>query len=513
MRILDLGAHDGYLSLGIQQRFPEAHIDAIELNEQAAAACNARISGECKVGAAEDAYSLFETQSYDVVVAFELIEHVPNIPLFLAACEQMVKPGGLIYISTPDGCFGTGNNPHHLRALRAIDLADMLRRRGTLHDMTVGSDGVTVAAYIPGPRREDIAIYAGPGWEPWHPSDIAQRGLGGSETAAIRLSEALSRLGFVVTVYGEMREDTCWADVIYRHHSKFDPLDARGAVISSRMPHVFDRPISAPTRMLWVHDVDCGDQLTPARAEGIDHVLALSPWHQGHLKGRYPFVADKVRLARNGIEHKLFDPLPWDARAKRVLYTSSPDRGLDILLEIWPQILEAVPDAELHHCYADVYDKIADQDPSVAKHRDKIRELSDQPGVVRLGSLPQPKLAALMCQSRVWAHPSWATMLDQPFHETSCISAMEAQAAGCLVVASDWGALHDTVRWGRKVNSDPPGKRWRKAMVNSIIEGLTNPDVGQTAVIEAPAAVADLSWDGVAVQLGKLVAAEDKARR
>jgi len=49
--------------------------------------------------------------------------------------------------------------------------------------------------------------------------------------------------------------------------------------------------------------------------------------------------------------------------------------------------------------------------------------------------------------------------------------------------------------------------------VNSIVEGLINQEVGETAVIEAPAAVADMGWDGVAVELGKLVAAEDTPRR
>jgi hypothetical protein len=34
------------------------------------------------------------------------------------------------------------------------------------------------------------------------------------------------------------------------------------------------------------------------------------------------------------------------------LYTSSPDRGLDFLLELWPRVREQVPDAELHCAYA-----------------------------------------------------------------------------------------------------------------------------------------------------------------
>ncbi len=291
------------------------------------------------------------------------------------------------------------------------------------------------------------------------------------------------------------------------------PLDTRGALICSRIPEIADRPIAAAVRMLWLHDVDAGPRLNPKRAEAFDHVLVLSGWHERHVAGRYPFLRDRITRTRNGVHRDYFTPLPWEERAPRVLYTSSPDRGLDILLGLWPRVRELVPDAELHHAYAAVYERIADKDPAIAAHRDRIRVLSDQPGVQRLGSLGQRELAKLMCSSRVWAHPSWMGLHDAPFHETSCIGAMEAQAAGCLVVSSDWGALSETVRWGRLVNSAGPGdQRWDDAFVTHIVEGLTDPDVGSAAVQRGPDAVQDLSWMGVAEQVGKLVAAGDRRR-
>lgn len=509
MRLLDVGAHDGFLAKWLIDQHPGGlHVDAIELHTGAAAICGERITGECKVGLAENAPDLFDAGSYDAVLSYEVLEHVADIAVYLDALEAMVAPGGRIYLSTPDGTFGAGSNPHHLRALRAIDVADLLRHRGELIDMTVGSDGVTVAVYEPRPRREDIAIFTVGGGDPWHPADIETRGLGGSETAAVRVAEGLSSLGFVVTVYADVREDTCWKDVIFRHWSKFDPLDSRAGLVCSRIPEVGDRPIAANTRLLWLHDTDCGDRMNPRRAEAFDHVLVLSEWHERHVARRYPFLKDRLLRTRNGIHHAYFAPRPWMDRAKQVLYTSSPDRGLDVLLDLWPRVVEQVPDAELHHCYADVYDKVAGQDAVIAAHRDRIRELSaEMPSVKRLGSLSQPALAQAMCEARVWAHPSHSSAAGGPFHETSCIGAMEAQAAGCLVVASSWGALTETVRWGHLVNSGALSDRWRDAFVTHIVEGLTNSEVGRAAVEKAPVAVADLGWGGVAEQLGKLIAA------
>lgn len=512
MRILDLGAHDGFIARWLLDQFPDAHIDAIELNSHAAAKCAERINGTCKVAHAEHAPDLFEPGTYDAVVALELIEHVPDTARFLDACERMLKPDGRVFISTPDGCFGTGGNPHHLRALRAVDLADLLRRRGELVDMHVGSDGVTVAAYQPRPRREDVAIFTGPGWQKWSPTDIEHRGLGGSETAAVRLADALTDLGFIVTVYGDV-EDCCFRQTIFRHWSTFDPMDRRGALIASRIPQVADRRINAAVRFLWLHDTDCGADLTPRRAEEFDYLLCLSGWHEQHLRGRYPFAADRLIRTRNAIHRPYFRPRPWAERAQRLIYTSSPDRGLDVLLEEWPRVREHAPEAVFSFCYAAVYDVIADQDPAIGQFRDRIRELADQPGVQALGALPQPVLAELMCTSRVWAHPSWSTPTRGPFHETYCVGCVEAQAAGCHVVASDWGALSNHVKYGRLVNSDPPNARWRDGLVTHIVEGLTNPEVGQKAVEQAPVWAREQDWEGVAVQVGKLIAAADRGRR
>jgi glycosyltransferase involved in cell wall biosynthesis len=507
VRILDIGAHDGYISRWLADQFPDATIDGLELHPPAVAAFNRRMQGRgvCRQGSAQDAPVLFDPESYDAVVLFEVIEHVPDVDELLQACEAMVRPGGLVFVSTPDGTFGAGRNHQHLRALRAVDLADILRRRGRLVDMQVHA-GVTVASYRPQPRLTtrllpDIAIYTGPGL-PWSPLDIEHKGLGGSETAAVRLAEKLSEIGWVVTVYGET-EDCCWRDVIFRHWRVFDPMEPRQAVIASRMPEILDRPIRARHKLLWLHDTDCDDRLTPKRAEQLDYVLTLSRWHTRHVARKYPFIRHKLVQTRNGLSHDYFDG-EQPERAQRVVFTSSPDRGLDVLLELWPRIRKKAPNAELAFACSPFYDQVADVNPYIAEHRARIRELEQQPGVERLGHLTQPEVAQLLRSSMVWAHPSWSTPTDAPFHETSCIAAMEAQAAGCVAVASNWGALSETVRIGRLIDG-PAKKKWRDAFVRELVDALTNPETQTWAQAEGPRAVAELGWQGVAVHVAGLV--------
>lgn len=513
MRILEIGPHDGYQAEWLAQQFPgrRLHVDGVELNREAVAAFNARreragLDGECKLGSALDAPRLFTPHSYDAVVAYEVIEHVPDVDAFLSALEAMLAPAGRLYLSTPDGVFGTGGNPHHLRAMRASDLAELARRRGHVEDMEVGDDGIATIAYRPAPRVKTCAIYTGSGWEQWSPVDIARRGLGGSETAAVRLAEALNSMGWLVTVYG-LVEPCLWRSGVQFHRfDAFDPMEPVDVLISSRIPQIFDRPVNAKRTLLWMHDVDCGDELTPARAARIDHVLTLSTWHIQHVQGRYPWLGPGQLLRiRNGVDLDRFRPATPPAREQAVLYTSSPDRGLDVLLELWPRVREQAPDAVLKACYSPVYWKVAEVSPEIGAHAQRIRELADQAGVQLLPPQSQPALAKLMLGARVWAHPSWNTPNDGPFHETSCIGAMEAQAAGLHVVASNWGALPETVRVGALIDGPGLEPAWRDAFVKEIVRGLTDPQLQQHAELEAPAAVCDLGWHGVADRLADLV--------
>lgn len=481
MKILDLGAHDGFVGTWLARQLDGVHVDGVEANSDAVRIANERstreeVAGRYVQGLAEDAHHHFEPGAYDAVVAFELIEHVTDVDAFLTGCELMVRDGGRIYLSTPDGTFGDGNNPHHLRAYRAVDLFELCRRRGRVCDMLIGHDGVSVISYEPGERnRPELAIYCGPGWEKWHPADIGTKGLGGSETAAVRLAEALSDRGWVVTVYGET--DFCaWRQVQFKPHGTFDAGEHRDALIVSRQPWLTDRYINSDRVILWMHDTDYGDAMTQARMDKFDMTMVLSEWHEQHVLETYPWMdEEKIYITGNAIEPRYFD---YDEVERKpvALYSSSPDRGLDLILKLWPRVRELVPDAELHYCYSSVYDKVAEQNPTIKAFRDEVLELADQPGVVNLGSFSQKELARKMGEVSVWLAPSFSTPTGQPFYETYCIGALEAAAGGACLVVSDWGALSERVHaatnsvavpWDDKcfsLNED----EWLRAIVNGM---------------------------------------------
>ena len=69
--------------------------------------------------------------SFDGVVAVEAIEHVVHDAAFLQQIERVLKPGGWVYLTTPNGDYiplDQGSNPDHQRHYTRAALAELLGR-------------------------------------------------------------------------------------------------------------------------------------------------------------------------------------------------------------------------------------------------------------------------------------------------------------------------------------------------------------------------------------------------
>ncbi|AQT80909.1 SAM-dependent methyltransferase [Mycolicibacterium litorale] len=73
--------------------------------------------------------------SVDIVVNFQVIEHLWDQPQFVAECARVLRPGGLLLMSTPNRItfspgLDTPVNPFHTRELNAAELAELLSDGG-----------------------------------------------------------------------------------------------------------------------------------------------------------------------------------------------------------------------------------------------------------------------------------------------------------------------------------------------------------------------------------------------
>lgn len=101
-RALDVGCGGGILSEALWQR--GAQVTAIDMGEAplAVARLHALESGAEVDYQQKTAEELAEEQpeQFDVVTCLEMLEHVPDPASVIAACAQLVKPGGHVYFST-----------------------------------------------------------------------------------------------------------------------------------------------------------------------------------------------------------------------------------------------------------------------------------------------------------------------------------------------------------------------------------------------------------------------------
>lgn len=351
---------------------------------------------------------------------------------------------------------------------------------------------------VPEAGKRDIIFACGQALEPWNPGVYAERGLGGSETAVIEMSKRLAARGHRVRVYGVGNGSGLYDGVEWREAANLtkDDKPTCDVLVAWRQAPLLgfgDSKVS----VLWVHDV-LAHGMTPHWSVRAQRVLALTEWHKGVLADGHKLSPDQVHVTRNGIdlsrfaEHVLRDP-------HKAIYASSADRGLQVLLDVWPRIRAEVPDATLDVFYSmDIWQMLADRDGDQQKRyavhalKSRLATMGEH-GVTFHGGTNQRDLARAMMGAGTLLYPTH-------WFETSCIVAQEAQAAGLRVVTTAKAALNETVaNRGHLIPGDWLDVRYQDAFVAGAIEALTAPDPwrGWTRDALRDEAQARFCWDGV----------------
>lgn len=164
----------------------------------------------------------------------------------------------------------------------------------------------------------------------------------------------------------------------------------------------------------------------------LDRIVFVSDWQREKFIREFELPAYKCLTIRNAIE-----PIPLHEKPKgkiRLIYTSTPWRGLDRLIEAY-KVLDR--DVELvvysgtsiygqsfheqtHHQFTGLYD-----------------ELKKLPRTTHIEYAPNSEVRQALQEAHILAYPN-------TWEETSCLSAIEALAAGCKVVTTRNGALPET---------------------------------------------------------------------
>lgn len=320
-----------------------------------------------------------------------------------------------------------------------------------------------------------INFYAPQGFEPWDYRNPGEKGIGGSETQVVECARRLAARGYEVTVYapipdkgpgGRAPDGDLWLPLPAAN------FDLPGLWIIERAPSALDRFTPRPDQTIWhvCQDVFYFDDWTEERAAKVSRIMALCGAHADNLKATFSYAASKVCRWSNGIPTERLPAGGEEGRdPKRLIWASSPDRGLENLLRIFQRAYEFDPGLSLECFYGfDNWDKIIADNPGVAAMKARVVKLLDQPGVTWHGRIGQDRLHEEFRRSGLWCYPTG-------FTETSCITCMTAQALGAVPITNPYWALADNVHHGVFIEGNPDDYLTRARYVAAILDLANDP--------------------------------------
>lgn len=240
--------------------------------------------------------------------------------------------------------------------------------------------------------------------------------------------------------------------------------------IAEKFPDIADKLVVSSngirTDMIDQVEAENGAEWTACPSCGQPGVHAHAPRHCVRCRWHEDFyyVADGEMSAHQpcgcfdgtgAVRPERATAAPMPRNPHRLHFSSSPDRGLKVLLQkIFPRAKEYVPELELHVYYGwNNIEKLMETDHGKAyfgPNKAETERLLLQPGVVWHGRVGQRELTREFLQAGLWVFPS-------QYPETSCATCMEAQALGAIPVTSSLWALGENVRHGVRIDGDAYG--------------------------------------------------------
>lgn len=325
--------------------------------------------------------------------------------------------------------------------------------------------------------KKKIGIWTGPAWEPWNIDTPKTTGIGGSETVAGNLAIEFVKLGHNVKMFGQHQNQIQYG-VQLMPWETFNQNEELDLLIISRNLQPINDNLKAKKVVAWFHDIFSlsniapNNHMTEIQLRKIDKFITLSPWHADFfLQYHQNIPKDKIIIIPNGFDLARYDNNNTTKIKGRMIYSSSPDRGLDVLLDCMPKIRKQVPEAHLKVFYGfttwEACIKQRGNKQEIA-WMEQIKRQLKQPGVEYFGRINQIQLAEEFKQAELWGFPSH-------FTETHCVTANESQAAGTPVITTNLAALSTTVGdSGIILDGDSRSEAYQSNFISACTQILTN---------------------------------------
>lgn len=177
-----------------------------------------------------------------------------------------------------------------------------------------------------------------------------------------------------------------------------------------------------------------------------------------------------------------------------LFWGSSYDRGLDILLFMWPDIIAKYPDAKLHITYGwNLFDALRGGNPERLQWKQNVEKMMQQPGIIHWGRVGKERLKEIRQQCGIWAYPTY-------FPEINCITALECQQDGVVPVTMDDFALSETAKSGVLIKGKIEKLEVQEGFKKQLIELMGDSKRWQELANKGKEFVKEYEWQKLAPQ-------------
>lgn len=288
-------------------------------------------------------------------------------------------------------------------------------------------------------------------------------GLTGSENSFFNVAKTFTEFGCDVHVTCKLSKAPASDRPPQLHGAKIYPLREDSdvpnlpsdcdAYLSWNEPDIL-RAVPRSSLRIAIHQLNDFQYCLEGFEKYVDHYVFVSHAQKEHVlyrEKRVPQISvENTSVIPNPIDLSLLPSTPPERNPHKIVYSSSPDRGLHNLLGFFPEIKKRVPKAELHVFYEwqKVYEKT-----KAANHEGGVRfrymkkmidrlGVNGEQGVYLHGNVSNRRMLQELSSAAVFAYPC------QPFRFTEgfSVGTLDACAAGCAVVLSDADALPEIYR-------------------------------------------------------------------
>ena len=262
----------------------------------------------------------------------------------------------------------------------------------------------------------------------------------GTEISILKLAQQLSKMYniYIVTISDD--ETIISDNFIYINYKNLH-INVDILIISRYINYFMYCFFQPCTKIyLWIHDVTIlayyeklildnnGREFLHNFLNRIDKIILLSDWHKSFFQSYYRIPDNKILIIGNGITINDFIPITdiSEKQKNRFIWTSCLNRGVGRCIEIIKMIHDVFPDTELHIFR------------NYLNHQNFVDSMKELTYVHFHGNVNNKQIIEEFKKSEYWFYPT-------TFSETYCISALEAQMAGCIAISTDVASLNTTV--------------------------------------------------------------------